>query len=1213
MASTNDLVPESAATELAELDKQLKDAQKKMSKMLGTAVYLKEALSAQATSYSELSSAIKSYNELEDKAIKVIKDYNKAVGEREKLRKQVLEIDSKEMTALQRREKLERDHLKTEAQKQKTLQETEKQEQQAIKTGADLRKAERERIKTEQQATKLAEQQARASKKEQDAQNSAADSINRKKQELAKLVIEYNRADEAARKKLAPSIKKLQEEINKANAEIGRSQGYVGRYTESLMNFAKKIGVVALVTKGFQMLGNAIKEGVKTMIEFEKANSNLAAILGTNLIGVRNLTAEAMRLGAATRFTASEVTALQTELAKLGFTQKEIKNSTESVLLFSQATGAGLAEAASLTGATLRMFNASTKETDRYVSAMAIGTNKSALSFSYLNTAMSTVGPVANAFGFTIEDTIALLGKLSDAGFDASAAATATRNILLNLADANGALAKKIGGPVKTIPELVQALVKLREGGVDLSETLDLTDKRSVAVFNAFLTAAEGIEVLRGQVTGVTGELKEMADTMNDNVEGSIKMMESAWEGFVLKFRGSFLGVIRPLIDWWTGVLGELNEFVDLNSGNIQNSKIFGKVVDETKKDEEDILRRIFEEKINEGYDISLIYKIKNAEIKKYLKEAEDDLDAFMKKQGIFQKFFYSSKADNEKENRLKLIVETTKASLEALENVYDEFAKKQKEFEEDTKGTKGTKKLTDKEKEELKKRADEEKKAAQDLALFLIGEESEKNKRILEDNKKAYEERITALDTFVETQMESIRKSAEFQLSNDKLTASGRQLVKEKETAELLKLQQEQERMQLSITKDYVEKQQKIIEAAAKVSQDKITEDEARAIQALKDQYLAGEIAYEKYEEEKLATIKEYGEKRIDAELESFELLKDIAGLTAEQEEEFERKLQEARVKYVKQANGEIAKEYDKLVKDKQKSDEEDAQNEERAAKRMKELQMDLAAEASDFLFQLIDARFERQLEDLDRQSEANDEWRDRELTRIEEQENAGIISKENADAQKAFIDVESQRRDNELEQKKKEILQRQAKYEKAQAMISIAISTAQAIMRAYSDAGPIFGIPLAIAVGAIGAVQLAAVAAKPIPEYEEGTDYHTGGPALLGEKRREMVILPSGDSFITPNSPTIFDLPRGTEVLPDLTSLYAREAARIPKAEDRPIQIQFDASEIIRSQNEMRDELRSFKNEVSCDLRRIRANSAYATKLSNASAELAKRKRGS
>lgn len=159
---------------------------------------------------------------------------------------------------------------------------------------------------------------------------------------------------------------------------------------------------------------------------------------------------------------------------------------TPSVLKFAKAVDTDLASAATLAGATLRIFNLDAEDTERAVSTMTMGCNASALSFEYLNTAMSIVGPVANSFGFTIEETTALLGALANSGFDASSAATATRNILLNLADGSGKLALALGGPVDNLEDLVKGLKKLNSEGIDLNKALDLTDKRSVAAFNTF-------------------------------------------------------------------------------------------------------------------------------------------------------------------------------------------------------------------------------------------------------------------------------------------------------------------------------------------------------------------------------------------------------------------------------------------------------------------------------------------------------------------------------------------------------------------------------------------------------------------------------------------------------------------------------------------------------------------------------------------------------
>lgn len=366
------------------------------------------------------------------------------------------------------------------------------------------------------------------------------------------------------------------------------------------------IGAQAVIS-GFQKFIGLFKSGVQSIVDFEAANSKLAAILGTTSNNIKDLTLDAQRLGSATKYTASEATNLQIELAKLGFSRKEILQLTEGILKFAQATGSDLPEAAALAGAALRMFGAETSETERYVSAMAVATTKSALSFSYLQTAMPIVGPVAKAFNFQIEDTLALLGKLADAGFDASMSATATRNILLNLADGSGELAKALGGPVNTLPELVAGLKKLKAQGVDLNTTLELTDKRSVAAFNAFLTAADKIVPLREQITGVTSELNDMASTMGDNVQGAIAGLSSAWEAFMLSFMNS-TGPAKSFLDFLAkGIRNIAHELKDNNQLQEEaNNKAIASAQSEMSKS--DILeknaknmQRLYQEYINSG------------------------------------------------------------------------------------------------------------------------------------------------------------------------------------------------------------------------------------------------------------------------------------------------------------------------------------------------------------------------------------------------------------------------------------------------------------------------------------------------------------------------------------------------------------------------------------------------------------------------------------
>lgn len=294
-----------------------------------------------------------------------------------------------------------------------------------------------------------------------------------------------------------------------------------------------------------------LTDAAKTMREFEQANANLSTILGTTRDGMKALTDSALSLGRTTEYTARQVTELQTELAKLGFGQGSIIAMQKPVLQFATAVGANLADAAAVAGSTLRAFNLTSAETDETLATLAVATNKSALSFDRIQQSIGTVFPVANAFGLTVKDTTALLGSLANAGFDASSAATATRNIILKLADSNGKLAKAMGGPAKTFDEIIDGLIKLRKAGTDLNDALELTDRRSVAAFAAFMSGAESARELRASLEDVSGELDRIQNERLNTVEGSTKLLQSAWEGLTLAFQNSN-GAIKDTIDWLT-------------------------------------------------------------------------------------------------------------------------------------------------------------------------------------------------------------------------------------------------------------------------------------------------------------------------------------------------------------------------------------------------------------------------------------------------------------------------------------------------------------------------------------------------------------------------------------------------------------------------------------------------------------------------------------
>ena len=173
-----------------------------------------------------------------------------------------------------------------------------------------------------------------------------------------------------------------------------------------------------------------------------------------------------------------------------------------------------------------------------------------------------------------MRDVTALLGSLANSGFDASSAATATRNILLNLADTNGKLAKSLNGPVKSLPELIDGLKKLHARGIDLAGTLELTDKRSVAAFNTFLNGADDVKELHDALQDVDGAAKSIAEERLNTVEGSIKLLQSAWEGLVLSFYNS-KGTIKSVIDILTNGIEGISNLLNPDAQKNKQKNLF--------------------------------------------------------------------------------------------------------------------------------------------------------------------------------------------------------------------------------------------------------------------------------------------------------------------------------------------------------------------------------------------------------------------------------------------------------------------------------------------------------------------------------------------------------------------------------------------------------------------------------------------------------------
>jgi TP901 family phage tail tape measure protein len=327
------------------------------------------------------------------------------------------------------------------------------------------------------------------------------------------------------------------------------------RFGRTLNNLAGGLGL----TLGLFLLFRVLTAGVEILADYEQANANLAAVTNATAKQLDLLKESSAAYGSTTRFTASEVVGLQTELGKLGFLVPEIINATGAILNLASATNTELPQAAKQVGAAIRAYGLEAIDATRVSDVFAAAISSSALDMEKLDVSMSKIAPIAKQFGFSIENTVALMASLSDAGFDASTMATSTRSIILNLADANGKLARALGRPARTLPEVTQAMIDMRDRGIDLAKLLDLTDKRSVAAAATFLENAESINKMSMAMDNAEGAAKLMALTQIGTLRGSTLLLKSAYEGLVLSLdggNGTISKTLRKYIDMATAILG---------------------------------------------------------------------------------------------------------------------------------------------------------------------------------------------------------------------------------------------------------------------------------------------------------------------------------------------------------------------------------------------------------------------------------------------------------------------------------------------------------------------------------------------------------------------------------------------------------------------------------------------------------------------------------
>lgn len=196
-------------------------------------------------------------------------------------------------------------------------------------------------------------------------------------------------------------------------------------------------------------------------------------------------------------------------------------------------------------------------------------------------------------------------------------------------------------------------------------------------------------------------------------------------------------------------------------------------------------------------------------------------------------------------------------------------------------------------------------------------------------------------------------------------------------------------------------------------------------------------------------------------------------------------------------------------------------------------------AAETIGNVSDLFAAMYDNQIEKIEEQMDAEQEHHDAQMAQIDELEEHGVITKEEAELRKREAEAATAARQEQLEKKKAQLQYKAAVMDKANKVAQIAISTALGIMTTFAQLGWPAGIPGAAFVAAMGALQTATALAQPIKAYKEGTKGkpHPGGLAVVGDGGQAELVIAGHNVWLTPDKPTLVDLPKGAEVFPSAT----------------------------------------------------------------------------
>ena len=314
---------------------------------------------------------------------------------------------------------------------------------------------------------------------------------------------------------------------------------------------------------------------------FEAAMSKVSAISGASGKDLQSLTDKAKEMGAKTKFSASESAEALQYMAMAGWNTTSMLNGIDGIMSLAAADGLDLATTSDIVTDAITAFGLKASDSTHFADVLAKASSSANTNVSMLGESFKYVAPLAGAMHYSVEDVSVALGLMANASVKGSMAGTSLKTALSNLASPTDAMAEvmkkyKISmtdANGEALP-LIDVIKELRTKFSGLSETEQtaaastLFGKEAMSGMLAIINASEqDYNDLSNAIGNSKDAAQDMADTMLDNLAGSMTLMQSAVEGVQNSFGQRLTPYVRGFVDSITdampAVTVALNDFMD--------------------------------------------------------------------------------------------------------------------------------------------------------------------------------------------------------------------------------------------------------------------------------------------------------------------------------------------------------------------------------------------------------------------------------------------------------------------------------------------------------------------------------------------------------------------------------------------------------------------------------------------------------------------------